>query len=714
MKKKILITLCIVFTAIATQAQVTQINSNNSLHVTFQLTSTKAIAVSGIDSSIWVTDGTLAGTVQISPTIKYEETGNQLAGKLIFRGSTPATGSEIYATDGTPGGTVLVKDIVTDAIGSNPAEFVSLNSFIYFTAETAAQGRELWRTDGTSGGTTLVKDIVAGPLSSNQEGLYNLFSNGSYLLFAAQSFTTGVELWKSDGTNAGTNLLMDINTGNAGLDGSDPANFFVFNTIVLFTATDATHGKEIWKTDGTPAGTVLVKDINPGIASFSDQEIAPGFTIPFFLGFHTFNNRVYFQANDGISAGELWSTDGVPANTAMVKDIVSSTTLSLIFVVDGVNYPGKLIFPVSDGLSRSELWETDGTPGGTVLFKSFLAPTQGDMPIIFVPYLAEVFNGNFTQPLFQGNKFFFTAGTVPAGHELWISDGTAGGTSLVKDINPGAADGTDTTGFSYIYTTNELYFPAINGVNGLELWKSDGTLVGTNMVADIITGMPGSDPMVSGSIVNGKILFEADNGDSPTSNPLLTDLYAVDGIFTPLPISLADFTVMPVADDALLTWHTLQEINSKAFTIQRSFDGVHFNNIGTIAAQGNSTTRQGYTFTDAGIINSQQSVVYYRLLAADINGKTAYSPIVALKLKAQNWNVRLLANPVLEEVRLAITGVTGNVQITINDVAGKPVYSNKLISANATIRIPVAGLPHGIYVLEVTNGTDKKSIRFVK
>jgi amino acid permease len=112
--------------------------------------------------------------------------------------------------------------------------------------------------------------------------------------------------------------------------------------------------------------------------------------------------------------------------------------------------------------------------------------------------------------------------------------------------------------------------------------------------------------------------------------------------------------------------------------------------------------------------DSIQSVVYYRLLATDIDGKSAYSKVVTLKLKSHTWQVRLLANPVLDEVRLAVSGVAGNVQVYINDVEGKPVYSNKQISANALIRIPAASLPHGMYVLVITNGKDKKSIRFVK
>jgi len=713
MKKRILIAICTLITVSATQAQVTQINSNKSLQVTFQLTTTTAIAVSATDSSIWVTDGTLAGTVQISPTIKYEGDGDLLSGKLIFRGSTLATGSELYITDATPGGTMLVQDIVAGSVGSKPGEFTLLNNVVYFTAETAVEGRELWRTNGTSGGTALVKDIVAGSLSSNRENQYHLVSTGSYLLFAAQNAATGVELWKSDGTNGGTNLLIDINTGNAGADSSNPSNFYILNSVVLFTATEAINGGEIWKTDGTVSGTVLLKDINPGIASSTTIEFF-GFSTPFFLGFHTFNNKAYFQANDGTSVGELWVTDGTPGNTSLVKNIVSSTSLSLLLLVDAVNLPGKFIFPVSDFTGRSELWESDGTNSGTNLFKSFTPPTAGDPPAIFVPYIGDISNGTFTQSLFQGNKFFFTAGTSTEGYELWISDGTIGGTSVVKDINAGVPNGIDSNHISYIYTANNLYFPAINAANGVELWKTDGTASGTTIVADIVTGAVGSNPVVSGSIINGKILFEADNGDSPTTNPLLTDLYAVDGSFTPLPISLADFTIVPVGIDALLNWHTLQEINSRDFIIQRSFDGENFDNIGTIAAHGNSTSRQGYTFTDAGIINSIQSLVYYRLLATDIDGKTAYSKVVTLRLKSHTWQVRLLANPVLDEVKLAVSGVAGNVQVYINNFEGKAVYSNKQISANGIIRIPAASLPHGMYVLVITNRTDKKSMRFVK
>ena len=157
MKKKLLLALFIANLIFFLNAQVTQINNNNSLSVRAALSNTLAIAVSELDSSIWITDATLANTIPVGTPVKYESFGFVLSGKFIFRGSTPATGSEIYVTDGTAGGTTLVKDIFAGTTSSAPDDFTVLNGFIYFSARTAAEGRELWRTDGTNAGTTLSK-----------------------------------------------------------------------------------------------------------------------------------------------------------------------------------------------------------------------------------------------------------------------------------------------------------------------------------------------------------------------------------------------------------------------------------------------------------------------------------------------------------------------------------------------------------------------------
>ena len=252
MKKNLLVSAgLLIFCVFRLTAQVTQINANKSLQVVVPVSSTKTFLYSALDSSIWVTDGTLAGTVQISPDIKFDDNdwGLLLNGKIVFNGSTAATGAEVYISDGTPGGTMLVSDINTGMGNSDPSDFAILGGFLYFTAETPLTGRELWRTDGTPAGTALVKDIVPGAVGSFGDNSNTLFSNGTFLFFAANT-TTGNELWESDGTSAGTILLKDINEGAAS---SDPDNFFLLNSTILFTATDAIMGMKYGELMAAPA-----------------------------------------------------------------------------------------------------------------------------------------------------------------------------------------------------------------------------------------------------------------------------------------------------------------------------------------------------------------------------------------------------------------------------------------------------------------------------
>ena len=529
--KALLTTIIVLSTFISSQAQVTQINSNQSLEATYPLNNTKTILVSKLDSLIWVTDATSAGTVRLSNTIRFEESAGLISGKLLFRGTTATIGSELYITDGTSVGTTLLKDIYTGVQSSAPADFLLLNGIIYFSAVTLAEGRELWKTNGTNSGTTLVKDIATGPTGSNTENGYELFTNGTYLLFAANTAAEGVELWKSDGTNAGTILLKNINTG---ADSSSPMDFFTLNpNTVLFTAKDATHGEEVWKTDGTAAGTVLVKDINIGLPGSTSIEAFPGFNFFIFQGFHLFNNKLYFRAYDGTSTAELWSTDGSAANTVLVKDIIpgSSFPPPSIFVTLAINLPGKFMFGVSDGIATSELWQCDGTPAGTSLFKSF-SFVNSDFPYPLVNYQFDANTGTATTPLFQGNKFFFSASTDAEGRELWISDGTLANTKIVKDIWPGTSNGIDFP--SYAFLTDSLYFSADDGVKGNELWKTDGTTAGTALRADINVGAGNSNPILSFFIgnTNGKLIFSADNGDNAA-----TDFYVLGGSSAVVPPS---------------------------------------------------------------------------------------------------------------------------------------------------------------------------------
>ena len=719
MKRSLLFCVAALLSILNIFGQVTQINNNKSLQVIYPLSSSKTIVISEIDSSIWVSDATLPGTVQISPTVKFEGEGGVIGGSFIFRGSTTATGSEIYKTDGTPGGTVLVKDIVGGSTGSDPGDFAPFNGFIYFSASTAADGRELWRTDGTAGNTNLFKDIKPGVNGSNTIDNYNITSGPSYFLFAAQGATEGIELWKSDGSAAGTVLLKDINTGNAGADSSNPREFYYYNSMFLFLAADATHGEEIWKTDGTPGGTSLVKDINTGTTSSTvyNYSPVPGFNFPYpiFFGFHTFNNKVYFNATDGASVGEIWSSDGTAGNTTLLKDIVPGAfdplnPIPTIFVIVAVNLPTKFIFGVSDHASQNELWESDGTPGGTKVFKSFTPVDPTDFPFVFVPYSINYSSMSISQQLFMGSKFFFVASTSTQGYELWISDGTVAGTNIVKDINPGAASAIDpSNSISYLYTNTNLFFAATDATHGNELWKTDGTSANTSLVQDIYLNAGNASPQLALLNPAGTIFFTATDGDDVNH----TDLFVVNGTFQPLPIQLLDFAVAAKTNDALLQWSTSREINSKSFTIQRSYDAQNFEDVGTLQSVGNSSGKTTYSFTDAGIVNSGKAEVYYRLLLTDEDGKFAWSKVILLKLKNTKWSVKVISNPVKNGVHILLQGITGDAKISIIDASGRRMYSKQYNNTNGDVYIDTR-ISTGTYLLEAIYDGERKIIKFVK
>src|SRR4029078_11423156 len=84
---------------------------------------------------------------------------------------------------------------------------------------------------------------------------------GDRLFFTAADRVHGRELWKADGTRAGTTLGKDTGPGRAGI--TQPYLTAVGDTV-FFGADDDVHGHELWKSDGTEAGTVMVKDIYPG------------------------------------------------------------------------------------------------------------------------------------------------------------------------------------------------------------------------------------------------------------------------------------------------------------------------------------------------------------------------------------------------------------------------------------------------------------------
>ncbi|MDG4604397.1 MAG: M10 family metallopeptidase C-terminal domain-containing protein [Defluviicoccus sp.] len=390
---------------------------------------------------------------------------------FVWRGSRPFTTSaegelryQKYDNPGTANDyTVIFGDTDSDTASEfqiklqglvtlTQADFIlgPVGAKVVFSANDGTHGRELWRSDGTDAGTVLVKDINPGG-DSYPSGLTNV--NGT-LFFIADDGTSGYELWKSDGTAAGTVLVKDINPGSGGIDPGDLANV---NGTLFFGANDGTSGSELWKSDGTAAGTVLVKDINPGGYSSIYWWQNPPTDV---------NGTLFFQADDGTGGQELWKSDGTAAGTVLVKDINPGGGGSGPGGLTNVN--GTLFFSADNGTGGWELWKSNGTAAGTVLVKD-INPGGGGSDL-----------GNLTN---VNGTLFFTADDGTSGSELWKSNGTAAGTVLVKDINPG---GNGSAPSSLTNFKGALFFNANDGTNGGgDLWKSDGTAAGTVLVKDI-------------------------------------------------------------------------------------------------------------------------------------------------------------------------------------------------------------------------------------
>jgi ELWxxDGT repeat protein len=424
------------------------------------------------------------GGVGISSTESLREVNN----KLYFFTDDTVNGKELWVSDGTENGTQLVKDIFPGEYSSYPSYSQEFNNKLYFSARDN-NGFGLWASDGTEDGTQLVKTI---PTNDNQIGfIAESTEAGNQLFFSLDDTVNGQELWVTDGTESGTQLVKDINPGSYNLYGeerpnsSSPRYLTEFNNKIYFSASGGVNGSGLWVSDGTESGTQFVKDI--GISSTGSSYEA---------GLVELNNKLYFSGNDGVNGAELWVSDGTSAGTQLVKDINISPSGSFNYSSSPVlltQVGNKLFFGANDGVNGRELWIADGTESGTQLVKDINPGNSGS-------YLR-----SFTE---LNNKLYFAADNGD-GFGLWVSDGTTAGTQLVKDISPGFGARFYIPD-SFTVLNDKIYFFAGNDdeVNGIELWVSDGTTAGTQLVQDINPGSDGSYPRDL-TVVGNELFFTA-------------------------------------------------------------------------------------------------------------------------------------------------------------------------------------------------------------
>lgn len=446
----------------------------------------------GNNTEVWKSDGTAAGTVLVkdingTTSSSFPDKLTAVGTTVFFTSNDPTAGGELFKTDGTAAGTVVVKDLKPGTATSSPADLKRIGDTLYFSADDGAIGRELYTTDGSD--PVLVKDLNPGSGTSFPDTFFNYFQTAATgfngrVVFAGYNPLTGAELWTTDGTPAGTALLADINRNTIGsrpfILVPGPAG------SLYFVAEDPVRGRELYKTNGTAAGTALVKDINPGAADGSPGILTMA------------GDTLYFVADDGAAGMELWKSDGTPGGTTRVKDITPGAgTTQFPYWLTAVG--GLVYFIADDGTSGYELWKTDGSEAGTVIVKD-LNPDGGARPHnLFV----------------HGDTLYFLASSSgingDADVELWKTDGSAGGTVRVKDINPNGSAFSDYFNPTFVAVGDAIFFVAADETNGKQVWKTDGTEGGTVRVSDPISTSPyntGPDELAA---FDGKVYFSAED-----------------------------------------------------------------------------------------------------------------------------------------------------------------------------------------------------------
>ena len=489
---------------------------------------------------IWETDGTAAGTRQLQGIEPGSGDSEMIpAGSQVFFARNAPPAAELWRTDGTPAGTFPVHDFGGNPGSAGPLTQAALGNTLIFSARTSEHRAPLFRSDGTAAGTRRLSG-PANDDASWAKGFTpvgnRLFFFSSTAYEAPGLFLLPNGLWWTDGTDQGTSevarkivtfspvgalgrqllfagadsipvigspddelwgstgratgrvknidlFLLDARRNGACVArGSSPGpGVLVGNRLMglmVFAADDDVHGRELWATDGTKAGTRLLRDINPRRSPHPPEDDCSGLTSSGFPsnpdGFVRFREGAIFAADDGVHGREPWWTDGTWEGTRRVADLRPGAAGS---EPHDLTFFGNAVYFIASADGHGEgLWRTDGTARGTVLVD--------DLKVGGTPSWARGLTA-------AGNQLFFAVDTESTGPELWVSRGTAASTRLVVDLHPGPAGSSPRM---LTAAGHGIVFAADDGEHGAEPWRSDGTAAGTVRLGDINPGRDASSP----------------------------------------------------------------------------------------------------------------------------------------------------------------------------------------------------------------------------
>jgi ELWxxDGT repeat protein len=397
----------------------------------------------------WKSNGTTAGTTSVSTDTSINfpyETGilpfeaHALGSKTFLVGRDSSSTYRLYSSTGagltevsSATGPLSIENSIGGPVPSAKAPVVFNNAIYVIASDGTNLG--FWKTDGTVSGTVLASNNSAIGFA------YTLIPTENYLFF--------------DGGIGANSQVCSINTSNQVVQ---LTNFPGYTNLLLWSAVlnnklyflvDATAGVQLWQSDGTAAGTSLVKQL-PATGQGAYGIVAT-------------NGKLYI----GLVANYLtylYTSDGTPSGTTLFDTLGGEADTSQMV---GLN--GNVFFPGPNSSNNSEaIWSSDGTAANTKSLE-----------------LSSLQNGPFELTT-VGNLLYFIATDAAHGTELWQTDGTAAGTQVI-DINPGPASGASLspTASEILEGGNTLYFTANNGTTGLELYQIDNQ--------DSITGTSAKD-----------------------------------------------------------------------------------------------------------------------------------------------------------------------------------------------------------------------------
>jgi len=463
----------------------------------------------GVGGNLWESDSTSAGTRQVvalTPAGSADQSVyafQPLGDRFLFSRQFAGDIAQLWISDGTAGGSQLLATFDGNQSQTSVESLSALSSSmaVIVVRNLDTGDGTLWRTDGSISGTV---QINAGAPDLNVPSTSQMVPVNGGVVFAARSATYGLEPWFSDGTDAGTHLLRDF----VGSGDSDLFYFKAGTGAMLMRRSTGMDLVDLWFTDGSTQGTW---SLNAADSRLSEPD-------SIFFGFVTLGQNYVFLTRTCPSvincAYRLWLVNSAAHSVALLKQFAApyetSVDLSAAIANAGpVN--GHGIFAMYDASMGVEPWSTDGTSAGTVQLAD-LAPQVAN-------------SGSAPQPFASlGGAELFMVFDQSHGPSLWRTDGTAVGTSLISDATPFSPLGSSVPPAT-LQRGSLLFYPAQERDGTVGLWRTDGSTSGTTRIQAFagINNGPGPASCGAGFASSGNTFFF---GVSPNG---VNKLYRSDG-----------------------------------------------------------------------------------------------------------------------------------------------------------------------------------------